>query len=238
MGTVNYNELAAKILDRRNIMPIHRFTYDVPNAVDIFKEIGQQLSMGEFVVNEDNRFVYENTLRWLLGQEFKALNPRNAEEIVEGDVNKGLYIAGPYGTGKSVLLRILSAISYYANVEYESDRRKIKLIWADNRADDICNTVVLSGIDTINRLRNMDVLNINDFGSGTTEQVYMGNRINAIRLILESRADAYGKFTLITSNYPMSHPTIAEQYGGRVVSRLSEMCNYFELKGQDWRKRI
>lgn len=231
----NFQELAAKILDRRNIVPFVRYTYELPEAGKIFRAIGDQLCGGKFEINDNNIFVYENTLNWLLGKPFKCLNPANTKEIIDGDLNKGLYIAGSCGTGKSVLLRILAALSNYMNIEYEANRRKIKLIWADNRADDICNNVTLAGIESISRLRNMDVLNINDFGSGAYEQMYMGNRINAIRLILESRGDAYGKMTLLTSNFPMNHNVILEQYGGRVVSRLSEMCNYFELRGTDWR---
>ena len=233
-----YEELAAKILDRRNYVPFRRYTYELPDAGKIFKAIGEQLCGGKFIVNEDNSFVYENCLNWLFGRPFKCLNPDNTKEQIDGSFYKGLYIAGSCGTGKSVLLRILAALSNYMNIEYEADRRKIKLIWADNRADDICNNVTVSGVDSIMRLRNLDVLNINDFGSGQSEQVYMGNRINAIRLIMESRGDAYGKFTLITSNFPMQHDLIRQEYGGRVVSRLSEMCNYFELKGQDWRKKL
>lgn len=233
----DFEELAAKILDRRNIVKFERATYELPDAASIFMAIGQQLCRNKFVANENNKFVFQNCLNWLLGFPFECLNPDNPKEKMPGDHKKGLYIAGPCGTGKSVLLRILAAMSNYCNIEYEADRRKIKLVWAENRADDICNNVTISGFESVARLRNLDVLNINDFGSGQAEQVYMGNRINAIRLIIESRGDTYGKFTLITSNFPMNHEIIKQQYGNRVVSRLSEMCNYFELAGNDWRRK-
>lgn len=233
----NFEELAAKILDRRNIVKFERATYNLQDAASIFRAIGQQLCKTTFVVNETNQFVYQNCLNWLLGYPFECLNPENPKQTIPGDLKKGLYIAGSCGTGKSVLLRILAALSNYCNIEYEADRRKIKLVWAENRADDICNNVSTSGFDIVTRLRNIDVLNINDFGSGSNEQLYMGNRVNAIRLIIESRGDTYGKFTLITSNFPMNHEIIKQQYGNRVVSRLAEMCNYFELLGADWRKK-
>ena len=233
----DFKELAARILDRRNIVPFVRYQYELPDAGQVFKAIGEQLCGGKFEVNENNAFVYNNCLNWLLGAKFKCLNPNNPDEQIDGNINKGLYIAGPCGTGKSVLLRILAALSNYMNIEYEADRRKIKLVWAENRADDICNNVTTSGFESVARLRNLDVLNINDFGSGQAEQVYMGNRVNAIRLIIESRGDSYGKFTLITSNFPMNNEIIKQQYGNRVASRLVEMCNYFELTGEDWRKK-
>jgi chromosomal replication initiation ATPase DnaA len=233
----DFEDLAAKILDRRNIVKFERASYNLPDAASIFRAIGQQLSKTTFVVNESNQFVHQNCLNWLLGYPFECLNPEKPEQNISGDLKKGLYIAGPCGTGKSVLLRILAALSNYGNIEYEADRRKIKLVWAENRADDICNNVTITGIESVARLRNLDVLNINDFGSGQAEQVYMGNRINAIRLILEARGDSYGKFTLLTSNFPIYNELIKQQYGARVVSRLSEMCNYFELTGEDWRKK-
>lgn len=232
----DFKKLAAKILDRRNIVNFERYTFTLPDSFQIITAIGKQMCGEKFVIDVQNRFVYENCLNWLLGRAFKCLNPDNPKGQINGDLKKGLYIAGPCGTGKSVLLRILAALSNYMGIVYQADRRQINLVWAENRADDICNNVVISGIDSVARMRNMDVLNINDFGSGQAEQVYMGNRINAIRLIIESRGDTYGKFTVITSNFPMQHEIIKQEFGDRVVSRLAEMCNYFELNGKDRRK--
>ena len=80
-----------------------------------------------------------------------------------------------------------------------------------------------------------DVLCLNDVGSEPAEQMYMGNRVNIIRQILEARGDKTGQFTLITSNYPMLSDQLTAQYGDRVISRLQGMCNYFVLNGKDRR---
>jgi len=66
--------------------------------------------------------------------------------------------------------------------------------------------------------------------------LYMGNRINVMRRILEYRGDQSDQITLITSNLPYNSKKFVELYGDRVASRLNEMCNYFEITGKDRRK--
>ena len=77
-----------------------------------------------------------------------------------------------------------------------------------------------------------------DFGSEAKETLYMGNRINVMQQIIESRGDRNFLVTLLSSNLPLTHQLLMEKYGGRVVSRLTEMCNYIELKGIDRRKQL
>ena len=231
----NYNELAKMIVSKRNFNVVNRKRYaGGVNLVELAKAVGNEFTRGRFVINDDNRFVYENCLNWLSGNPFKAVDP-DTKEIIDGTCYKGLYIAGNCGSGKSLLLRILSAIAGYYNVYYEFGTEKIPLSWAENRADDICNGFIMQGAENIVKLRSANVLCINDFGTGAAEQIYMGNRMNIIKQLIEARADLDGKFTIISSNFSINNPTIREQYGDRVVSRLRDMCNYFELKGCDFR---
>ena len=64
----------------------------------------------------------------------------------------------------------------------------------------------------------------------------MGNKLEVLRTLIESRGDRTDAMTLFTSNFPMSHKSIIDRYGDRVASRLVEMCNYMEIKGKDRRK--
>ena len=79
------------------------------------------------------------------------------------------------------------------------------------------------------------VMLIDDLGTEPAEVVYMGNRVDVVRHILERRADDSSKLTLLTSNIPMNAPVLGERYGDRVVSRLRQMCNYLEMSGNDKR---
>lgn len=237
MESNEQKQLVDEILASRNIFSIERQNVETnDNLAELFIAIGQRLTNGKFTITKENSFVYQNCLKWLINQPFKCIDPET-KKAIDGDLKKGLYISGKCGSGKSLMLTILAAISQKYAVKYITGNRTINLVWAENRADDICNEVVISGVDIITRMRNIDVLNLNDFGSGTAEQIYMGNRINAIRLILEARADMYGKFTLITSNLPMNEKAISDLYGDRVASRLNSMCNYFILNENDWRQK-
>ncbi len=66
--------------------------------------------------------------------------------------------------------------------------------------------------------------------------MYMGNRLNVLRAILEYRGDRTDKITMISSNLPVQHKAFTDKYGDRVASRMCEMCNYYQLTGIDRRK--
>ena len=80
------------------------------------------------------------------------------------------------------------------------------------------------------------MLGIQDFGQEPQENLYMGNRIDVVRQLIEYRGDKCDEMTLITSNMKMQGDVLMNRYGDRVASRLVEMCNYFEIKGKDRRK--
>ena len=80
------------------------------------------------------------------------------------------------------------------------------------------------------------MLCIQDLGNEPQEALYMGNRLDVARYIIEYRGDAHAELTFITSNLRMGGDILKERYGDRVASRLMEMCNYYEIKGKDRRK--
>jgi DNA replication protein DnaC len=228
-------KLAEHIMRSRNLYTIQRFSYDIADetAMQIAAAVGKELCTG-FTIDADNQFVYTNAVRWLIGHQFNALDAATGQTI-DGNPNKGLFIAGPCGSGKSMMLTILAAIAGHFRIEYEFGGEHHKLQWLDRRADELCNQFILSGADVVVEAKKADVLCLNDVGSEPAEQMYMGNRVNIIRQILEARGDKTGQFTLITSNYPMLSDQLTVQYGDRVISRLQGMCNYFVLNGKDRR---
>lgn len=229
-------KLAEHITRSRNLYNIQRFSYDVTDetAILIAVAVGRELC-DRFILDRDNLFVYTNALRWLIGHPFMAINPANGQEV-DGNPNKGLFISGPTGSGKSMLLTILAAIAGHFRIEYEFGDEHHKLQWLDRRADELCNQFILSGADVVVEAKKADVLCLNDVGSEPAEQMYMGNRVNIIRQILESRGDKTGQFTLITSNFGILDKELETQYGERVVSRLQGMCNYFVLTSKKDRR--
>lgn len=214
-------------------------TYDMETELKLVQRLGES-RISNFVIDENNRFAYEQTIKWVLGDTtMQALNPdvRKAD-IIAGNVNAGLFVGGDTGTGKTLLLEIMAIYAqvYDINFYYGNNKEDYyKLCWTTSnfRADEICEEFSRKG--NITRFAQMPILAIQDLGSEPEETVYMGNRINVLRQILEQRGDHKDKLTLITSNRPISSKELLDKYGKRVISRLNEMCNFLIMKGTDRR---
>lgn len=206
--------------------------------LDIKKESGKVSDIGrgfdpDFIVDKDNKFVYTNFLYWLLAHHgFKAQNPLNTQEIINGDMNNGLYICGNTGSGKSLLVKIMRKYAERAKIQYAIGEYAFDFTWGIIRADAVGEYYSKYG-DMYDFIQE-PILCIDDVGCESDCSVYMGNRISPTRQLLEYRLDTPNKLTIITSNLKLNSETIKQKYGDRVMSRLHKL-NYFELKGIDRR---
>ncbi len=206
---------------------------DMEWSMSVIEAIGKART-NKFCIDDSNRFVYENMVRWLHADtEFKCLSPDD-RSIIPGDITKGIYIAGNTGTGKTWCVEIMSAYCRMLNIKTMIGGQEYAMAWTNIRADVISNEFQQTG-DYFNRAKTPNLC-IQDLGSESPETIYMGNRMNVLRSVLEYRGDRNDKITLVTSNLPMVHKAFTDKYGDRVASRMREMCNYFELTGQDRRK--
>jgi hypothetical protein len=229
-------QIIEKIRQRGFFSTIKRFSYvpyDIKIALNVVSAIGKERSC-KFAIDDQNRFAYENMIRWVHGDpDFKCLDPETRWPI-PGRLNAGIYIAGNTGTGKSWLLEIMAAYSTVDNVQIVVGDTQRCLYWKNLRADTVCDEYTETG--SFERFKKSPIIGFQDLGSEPVESMYMGNRVNVMRQILEYRGDQTDKITLITSNLPINHKAFVDRYGDRVSSRLHEMCNYFEIKGKDRRK--
>jgi DNA replication protein DnaC len=148
-------------------------------------------------------------------------------------VNKGLYLWGTTGTGKTLLsIIILTELI----TRYGVDGKFIKV--SRNYLNKLKDTFNISSdnfgqTSQIEReLAEVNVLVIDDFGvqrDSTWEQETLYNLIDA-------RYEAQ-KFTLFTSNIN-SYDALDKLSSGRVLSRIKEMCEIMELSGNDYRAEI
>ena len=228
--------ILGKIKERGLFQSIKRFSYMPYNmnmALQVVDAIGKERS-AKFAIDAENRFTYENMIRWVHGDpEMKCVDPET-KSIIPGRLDAGIYIAGNTGSGKSWTLEIMSAYCLIDNVQVQVGEKQRCLYWSNVRTDTICDEYTTDG--TFDRFKKISVVGFQDLGAEPLESMYMGNRMNVMRQILEHRGDRSDQITLITSNLPMEHKMFIDKYGDRVASRMREMCNYFELTGQDRRK--
>ena len=128
----------------------------------------------------------------------------------------------------------MSAVAQLERIAVTASNERRALRWSCVRTDAICDEYTKEG--EMRGYKDMAVVCFQDLGTEPLESLFMGNRQNVMKQILEHRGDLYNVITLISSNLPINHDALNDRYGDRVSSRLCEMCNYFELKGQDRRK--
>lgn len=209
--------------------------YDIENAMAIVEAIGK-MRTPKFKIDDENRFAYENFIKWLHADPtMQALDPSSGATI-SGSLKRGIYIAGNTGSGKSWCLEIMReyARAMGVPIKFKSEESIKPLLWSIYRADEVCREWACIG--DIQKFKTISILAIQDLGQEQQETLYMGNRMNVLKQLLEYRGDQDGQLTLITSNLKLSGKKLEELYGDRVQSRLFEMCNYFEIKGKDRRK--
>lgn len=231
------NQVLNRIGNRGLFQGITRYVYadyDMQESLAIVEAIGKSRNPA-FVIDDENRFTYENMIRWChCDTKMQAIDPVT-KKVIPGGLKKGIYIAGNTGTGKSWCLEVMAAYAMaFGFVITLGETEKRMLYWDNVRADDICEEYAANG--TFQKFKTRNIYGIQDLGSEPAESVYMGNRIEVLRQLLEYRGDRTDQVTLITSNLPMNHKILVDRYGDRVSSRLSAMCNYFEIRGKDRRK--
>lgn len=229
--------------------------FTLEDAMDLFKQFGRYETedMSEYIIDKFNKGIIKQSLLWLIGDEkFDALDPENPQKKVQGNLSKGLFVSGNTGTGKTTLFRILNKIIQEEKIKvYRSELKKginiydkiddtdiqnylWTLSWKTYKASEIRDLYIRTG--DLSEILNAKVILIDDLGTEETSSYYMKNELNVLKYILEYRGDRKDLITHITCNYRLTDKRMLEMYGSRAISRLYEMCNFFELLGEDRRK--
>lgn len=195
----------------------------------LFTALGAAAVPG-FRVTEGNAAAYAALVGWAVNAPFRCLDPDTGVEV-EGDPRKGLYIAGNPGSGKTAAVRLLRLLLSEVGARYQYGNDSVAMRWADRTASMVCETYAAGG--SLAPVQADKVICVHDLGSEPRETLYMGNRHEVMRELLELRGDTPGRFTILTSNLNFS--TVRKVYGDRVWSRLHQMCNYVRLVDSDHR---
>lgn len=233
--TEQLKEVRSKAINSEKCITRWDMCLNLDKAIERLIEIGRTYTP-DFVIDKNNEFVYVNILKWIHGDRtLKAINPDNKKQI-NGNTKAGIYIAGPPGTGKTMCLNVIRDYSFIigAKVLILPFDEKTNLAWQNYNASEITDKYMRDG--NIQEFECKRILCIHDFGCEPAYVSYMGNNINVLKLLIERRGDFKNRITLMTSNLSLGGKMLLEKYGERAVSRLYQMCNYYELKGDDRRK--
>lgn len=241
MNTSLFNDLMAKVsapiptcYERRSANPD---CWDMDTMLTFAENIGRGFDP-KFSINADNRHFYAQLMYWVMADTRMMAQTADGKWI-NGRVNRGLFIAGPTGSGKTTAVKILRKICYYNVIGLRMYDERGERIWGwwQKRADELSALYAKEGSEGLISAKTEALVSIDDIGCEPAETNFMGTKVNVIRQIVEARSERRG-LMIITSNYGINDEEMVERYGDRVVSRLTEMCNFLILDTNDHRHEI
>lgn len=190
-----------------------KYEYNIIVAKKVWFAIAQSL-FDEVFIEKNTAIIWTEVVKYLMGDE---------ESVIS--LNKGLFICGKTGTGKTSTFDIISKFILIDDIKYKigDDYKNFKYVKVSSKQ--IVSEFASTGHEALKQYIDARSLLIDDLGSEIASVKHYGTQVNVIEEIIEERYRKIG-FTHITSNLLMSE--LEQIYGSRVYSRLNEMC--FEIK--------
>ena len=147
---------------------------------------------------------------------------------------KGLLLFGGCGTGKTMLLRILSAKDDRPEQRRNLPYQGIPFYSSESLVADYQEEGEVAM--KLFKAKKQTTLIIDELGGERFVKVYGSDPIINDMLIDRYKAFQWNhSFTLFATN--LSLEDLQAKYSERIVSRLHEMCEFVPCIGEDWRKR-
>lgn len=150
----------------------------------------------------------------------------------ELDPDKGLWLHGDIGSGKTTMLRIVKTFCRSIGRPGIEGRPYSFRI---SNAIEVCGEFSRKGYAGIETFINSRSQAFDEIGSESVPTGYYGTAENVFQYILQRRYDTrYDSFTHVTTNFTVSE--ISKLYSPRIFDRCREMVNFVEFNGTTFRK--
>jgi len=193
-----------------------------------FPETADQFcSDGRFIVDGENQEVVDRLCRYI-------------DNNISGthNINKGILIMGPMGTGKTIMMQTLAKLTLkekFRMVSLVNIAEQYNLEGADSFANFNRHKSAPIHMDDKGKLNHIC---LDDLGRERPESIYMGARCDVGQHLIYARYNVWKNFkvkTHFTSNIN-SEPEMILRYGALAWDRLKEMCNIVIMSGESRRK--
>lgn len=198
----------------------------------LFAKIARGVCPG-YVFRPDMKKLYTDILCWCLGMPDGPL-----------DYDKGLWLWGDIGIGKTTLLSIIREFCRmvqpprkYRDPDNPTGLRNDLLTYGfrTTNINVVAGVFAKSGYDGIEQyIRNCRQA-FDEVGRESIPTGYFGTTENVFQYIIQRRYDLrHFDFTHVTTN--LCPDEIASLYGEHVFDRCREMFNFVEMSGRTWRE--
>lgn len=216
----------------KDIIPRPRLVYkdyDFALRWDTFQRIAKKICP-EFKIDDNNKQIYQEACKYFA-----------ADETCIYDLNKGLYVYGDIGVGKTLFFRIFSAVTravdsvntfriLTVNNIIDGYSARGPEYWIYSKINPVDSNHVSFGEKPVHVF-------IDDMGQSARVASYFGNNIDVVASLIQRRYYAFTEnFVLTHASSNISPDKIIKEYGQFTSSRMREMFNVILFPGSDKRK--
>jgi len=197
-----------KVIERRYVR-INSYDFKSLMFINIDRILAERNLLVKFEVNDINKQIMNQLYYHLVGH----------KEKFNGNMQKGILIAGKNGIGKTLILKAYCEtrkMLFGRSCNTFHSKKLVELI-RENGYDDLIKREIM----------------IDDIGKESREIVDFGTKIQPIADLIAFRYDK-GSLTFATTNYKID--TLSEFYGITTTDRFKEMFNLIEMEGESFRK--
>lgn len=175
----------------------------------------KSLDAGKRLVYNDENSFYIKALCYFMSE-----NPKFEDEL-NLSFKRGMMIRGDYGVGKTHAVKCISDNPLHPI-------RMYSMIKISKEVDRNGEFIIKSGKDS--------VIYLDDVGTEEAVVNHYGTKINWFKDFIETYYANYNTYNKLIITTNCSFDELENRYGGRVRSRLAEMFNVIDVKGNDFRK--
>jgi energy-coupling factor transporter ATP-binding protein EcfA2 len=194
--------------------------FNYKEILPLLADKGRQVFGPHFRIYPEDLKVIIPIIGWMLRDEDVA-------QQFEIDLNKGIFLGGPVGTGKTQIMKLMTYIA--------PNPREHKMTNCIN----ICNDYCAKGPATLDQYNHgANIWCFDDLGREDQAQYY-GNTCYVMKNIILNRYEQFTHNGIITHmNSSLTTLEIENKYGVEVRSRMREMFNriVFDRKARDKRE--
>ena len=189
-----------------------------------FKKVFEEMEGTDLILTNENKKMFDLISRYFAKD--KSFNETDLT-MNKPSLNKGLLFIGSYGIGKTAMMDTFQEIGRRLMPNNFMWFKSVSTLDVVEEFEASDNQNKESFFKKYNDVR---TIYFDDFGTESDASNY--GKKNLMKEILEKRY-LNKKKTYLTTNLSMME--IKEKYGNRVFSRLPEMFNIIEFKGDDFR---